>query len=213
MPSPSYVPLLANGRPITPSTVTASGAVNAGTVVTAGGKLLGADFQPSDHGFESWTHDPYAAASSVIAVNGRAYACKLMTRRAFTLSSLWWSIATAGVTPTAGQNEVGIYDPSGTRLASANVDADISSSGTKETALAAALTAPFVWAAFLFNAATAPTMVRGSSFEGTPSVNLGATARRAAVIASGLTALPASFDPATLTTTNCLTFWAGLEAA
>lgn len=206
MPSPSYVPVIPNGRAISPASVAATG------TVSAGGLLLGADFQPGDHGLESWTHDPYAAASSVIAVNGRAYACKLMVRRARTLASLWWSISTAGVTPTAGQNEVGIYDPAGTRLTSANVDADISSSGTKETALAAAITAPFVWAAFLFNAATAPTLIRGSSFEGTPSVNLGASGRRAAVIGSGLTALPASFDPATLTTNGCLTFWAGLEA-
>jgi hypothetical protein len=205
MPSPSYVPVIPNGRAISPASVAASG------TVSAGGVLLGADFQPGDHGLESWTHDPYGAASSVIAVNGRAYACKLMVRRPRTLASLWWSISTAGVTPTPGQCEVGIYDPAGTRLASANVDADISSSGTKETALAAAITAPFVWAAFLFNAATAPTLIRGSSFEGTPSVNLAASGRRAAVIGSGLTALPASFDPATLTTNGCLTFWAGLE--
>lgn len=206
MPSPSYVPVIPNGRTISPTSVAASG------TVSAAGLLLGADFQPGDHGLESWTHDPYAAASSVIAVNGRAYAQKLMIRRPRTLTSLWWSISTPGVTPTAGQNQLGIYDPDGDLLNSAVVDGDIASSGTKETILAAALAVPFVWAAFLFNAATAPTLIRGSSFEGTPSVNLAASGRRAAVIGSGLTALPASFDPATLTTNGCLTFWAGLEA-
>lgn len=207
MPSPSYVPVQANGRPITPSTVAASG------VITSGGQLLGADPMPSDHGFETWTHDPYYPASSVIAVNGRIYVVKMPVRRAFTLASLWWSITVGGAGPVAGQNWVGIYDPTGVLLNSVNVDANVAGSGGQEIAMPASLSVGFVWAAFLFNAATPPTLVRGSSFESTPNINLAVNQRRAAVVASGATALPASFDPNTLTTTGCLTFFAALERA
>lgn len=185
----------------------------AGTV--AGVRVPTGEFTPQDHGFAAWTHDPYYPASSVIAVNGRIYAVKLLIRRNMTVDTLWWSVATAGATPTAGQNEVGLYSSAGVKLASTNVDAVISSTGGKSTAITAqSLTAgTFVWQLFLFNAATAPTLVRGSSFESTPSINLATTALRAAVVASAQTALPASFDPANLVTTNCLTFWAALEEA
>lgn len=197
---------------------TADGALSApaGLTATYGATALRipqGEFTPQDHGFESWTHDLYYPASSVIAVNGRVYVVKLMLRRAVTLASVWWSVATAGATPTAGQNQIGIYDPDGDLLNSAVVDDDISSSGGKETTLAAPLTSTYVWAGFLFNASTAPTLVRGSSFESAPNLNTTAATRRAAVVASGATTLPASFDPATLSTSNCLTFFAALEAA
>jgi hypothetical protein len=205
MSTPTYIPVIRTGVAVEFASV------------TVGGKLLGADPMPADHGFETWTHDPYYPASSVIAVNGRIYAVKMPIRRACTIDTLWWSVATAGATPVAGQNWVGLYNPSGVRLAQAGVDADISSTGGKASAITAqALTpsaTPFVWQLFLFNATTAPTLVRGSSFETTPNLNLATTALRSAVVASGQTALPASFDPATLTTNGALTFLAALEAA
>lgn len=254
MADPTYVPVVQNGGPLTPTTLTVSGqatfqgpaefddTVNFGNavtfdnttsftepatfsdgistntlaasgVITSGGQLLGADFTPADHGFETWSHDPFFPASSVIAVNGRIYAVKLPIRRARTIDALWWAVATAGATPTAGQNEVGLYTSAGVRLASTNVDAQISSTGPKSTTIAASAVTPgFVWQLFLFNAATAPTLVRGSSFESTPNINLPTAALRSAVVASGATALPASFDPATLTTSGNLTFFAALEA-
>lgn len=213
MPSPSYVPLIRSGPgfDVEFANVAVSG------VVTSGGRLIGADPQPGDHGFETWSHDPYYPASSVIAVNGRIYAIKLPIRRQCTIDTLWWSVATAGATPTADQNWVGLYSSSGTRLQQTNVDAAISSTGGKPTGITAqGLTPsvdPFVWQLFLFNAATPPTLVRGSSFETTPNLNLPTAGLRAAVVASGQTALPASFNPATLTSNGCLTFLAALEAA
>lgn len=182
--------------------------------MAAGIRLPQAEFTPQDHGLEAWSHDPYYPASSVIAVNGRIYAVKMPIRRAVTIDTLWWSVATAGATPTAGQNWVGLYSSAGARLAQTGVDGDISSTGGKATAITAqALTAGFVWQLFLFNAATAPTLVRGSSFESAPNLNLPTNGLRAAVVASGQTALPASFDPATLSSNGALTFFAGLEAA
>lgn len=193
-------------------TITATGVIAAGAGAV---EMPPGMFFPEDHGLFAWTHDPYGAASSVIAVNGRVYVVRLPVRRNGTIDKLHWTIATAGATPTAGQNQVGLYSAAGVLLDSTVVDGDISSSGTKETTIdAQALTAgTYVFQGFLFNASTAPTLLRGSSFESSPSVNLTASTRRAAVVSSGATSLPASFDPATLSTTNCLTFWAGLEEA
>lgn len=207
MVSPSFVPVIRNGGPLTASTVTATGPI------TSAGQLIGADFTPADHGLETWTHDPYYATSSSIVTNGTVYVVKLPLRRNVVATNLWWSVGTAGATPTAGQNEVGWYSSTGVRLISTNVDASISSSGAKRTSAAASLTDAFVWAGFVFNATLAPTLTRGSSFETTPNINLAANVRRAAVAATGATVLPASFDPATLSTSGCLTLFAALEAA
>jgi hypothetical protein len=172
-------------------------------------------FAAADHGLETWTHDPYYAQSSLIAVNGTAYFVRLNIRRSVTVDTIHWVIATAGATPTANQNQVGLYSSTGTRLAVTTVDASISSSGSKATAITAqALTAgTFVWVAFLFNAATPPTLLRGSSFATSPSINLTAATARAVVNGTGLTALPASITPASNSFTNNATYWAGLEAA
>lgn len=204
-PSPSYVPVIANGRPLTPTTVAATG------TITSAGKLLGADMMPADHGFESWTHDPYYASSSSLVVNQRVYVVKLPVRRAFTAAALWWSLSAAGVGPVAGQNQVGWYTSAGVLLNSVVVDGAITGSGGQRSVVPASLALASVYAGFMFNAATPPTLIRGSSAESTPSVNLATTALRAAVVASGAVTLPPTFDPATLTTSNCLTLWAALE--
>lgn len=172
-------------------------------------------FLAQDYGFETWSFDPGAPASSVIAVNGRVYLSKLMIRRDVTIDTIWWSVTTAGATPTAGQNEVGLFSSAGTRLAATNVDAVISSTGPKNTAITAVnlLANTFVWVGFVFNAATAPTLARGSSFESTPSMNLTAATLRYALNGTGATALPASITPGDNTTSGALSFFAALEAA
>ena len=174
-----------------------------------------AGFAATDHGLETWTHDPYPPQNSQIATNGTLYLVRLNVRRDVTVDAIHWVVTTNGATPTSTQNQVGLYSSAGTRLAVTNVDASISSSGSKATAITAqALTAgTFVWAGFLFNAGTAPTLLRGSTFSTSPSVNLTASAGRAVVAGTGLTALPASITPASNSFTNNATFWAGLEAA
>lgn len=229
MVSPTYVPVVQNGVPLTPSELHVTGDVDIdgytvmegaqtngdfavlGTLTASGLRVPGGMFYPQDHGLEAWTHDPFGAASSAAAVSGTLYLVKLMIRRAVTVDTLAWVVSTPAVTPTAGQNSVGLYSSAGTRLVSANVDASTTSSGSKLTAIGAtALTPGFVWAAFLFNAATPPVLLRGSSFESSPSINLPNSAGRAVVNGAGLTALPASVTPASGTTAGCLTFWAGV---
>lgn len=186
MPSPSFLPVTPN---------------------------RGAEFTPSDHGFEAWTHDPYYPASSTAGTSGTVYVVRLPVRRAYTSAALWWGVVGSGTVPVAGQNWTGIYSSAGQLLGQAAADGQITSAGGKRSPITAAVSGQFVWAAFLFNATTVPTMLRGSSFESTPSMNLPTAGLRAAVAATGATVLPASFDPATLTTSNCITFFAAMEAA
>lgn len=196
--------------PSTGFQVTTEGAMPA---VTVGGMVLPTgDSVPQDHGLETWTHDPYNGASSALLVNGRIYLVRMNVRRAATVSTVWWSIATPGATPTAGQNWVGLYSSSGARLATTNVDASVAGSGAQATAITPQSLAAgtFVWAAFVFNAATPPTVVRGASFESTPNVNLPATALRSAVNGSGTT-LPASITPGSNTTSNAITLFSALS--
>lgn len=186
MPSPSFLPVAPN---------------------------RGTEFTPADHGFEAWTHDPYYPASSVAGVSGTVYVVRLPVRRAYTSAALWWGVVSSGASPVAGQNWVGLYSAGGQLLGQMATDGQITSTGGKRSVFPAAVSGPWVWGAFLFNATTPPTLLRGSSFESTPSMNLPVTGLRAAVAGTGATALPASFDPATLTTGNCLTFFAAIEAA
>lgn len=196
------------------STTTFTGQVAFSQPATAAGiQMPPGMFLPQDHGFETWNLDPGFPSSSVIAVNTRIYLVKLLIRRNVAVDTIWWSVATAGNTPTAGQNEVGLYSSAGTLLTATNVDAAISSSGAKSTAITAQnlLAGTFVWVGFVFNAGTCPTLVRGSSFESAPNINLAAATLRAAVNGTG-TVLPASIVPASNSTNNCLTFFAALEA-
>jgi hypothetical protein len=189
----------------TNGSLTASGLVTAGTGAT---RLPTGDFSPQDHGLESWTHDPFAAASSASAVNGTMYVVKLMVRRAVTIDTLWWVVSTGATTPTAAQNWIGLYNSSGTKLTDTDISTASGSGGTKSTAITAQVLSPgFYWVAFLFNAATPPVLLRGSSFESSPSINLGTSALRSAVAGTALTTLPASFTPGSLTTTGNLTLF------
>lgn len=168
------------------------------------------EFQPADHGMTSWAYDPALCSGGSLAINGSVYLTKQAVRKAYTTSQVWWSITTAGATPVGGQNFVGIYSSAGTLLGSANVDAAISSSGAKSTALSVPLTPGFVWIAFLFNATTAPTLARAGSFETTPNAGLANTSYRFALNGTARTTLAASLTPASNTSVNSLNFWGGL---
>lgn len=184
-----------------------------GAITSAGIRLPTGDVTPQDHGLETWTYDPLIPSGTVSATNGRVYLAKLMIRRAVTVSKVWWSVTSAAVTPAAGQNWVGIYSSAGTLLASAGVDADTTSVGPKGTSITpTALTPGFVWAAFLFNAATPVGLPRTSTFEGTPNIGLTSTALRSAVNGAGATTLAASINPASNSTVGSVGLFAALEA-
>lgn len=168
------------------------------------------EFQPADHNMMAWAYDPALCTGGSAAVNGSVYLTKLAVRKAFTTSAVWWSVTTAGVTPTAGQNWIGIYSSAGVLLGSAGVDASTTSSGAKSTAITAALTPGFVWGVCVFNAATPPQLARAGSFESTPNAGLSNAAYRFALNGTARTTLAASITPGSNTSTNALNFWMGL---
>jgi hypothetical protein len=170
----------------------------AGTLHSSVG-ALGA-FQPVNHGVAAWAFDPTLSFNSSLLTNGTVYLTKVHISEAVAAVSLYGWVTAVGVTPTAGQNEVGLYNSAGTLLAATNVDADISSTGLKTTTIASqSLTAgSFYWVAMVFNAGTAPTVARATGSAGiATAVNMGLTSGtyRYATNGVGQTALPASITP------------------
>lgn len=196
-----------SGSVTTPGTA-ATGFINDVTKIVADT----AGHTPYDHGLNSWTHDPGEAGAGVSVVNGTMYVLKQLLRRPAPIDTLWWIVTNGATTPTAGQNWIGVYDSAGTRLAQLDIGAASATAGTKPSAITAQILQPgFYWVALLFNAATPPQLNRAGTGESGPNINLAAADRRAAVAGTGLTTLPASFTPGSLTTTNSLTLFAGMS--
>lgn len=158
-----------------------------------------------DHGYLAWTFPPITAAgATALATAGVLYLSKVYVRNGFTASNVTFDVGAAGGTLTAGQNFVGLYNSSGSRVAlTADMTTVFSTANTLNTVAftaPAALTAGFYWVAALFNGTTGPTLFRGN---GTTSrtLNAGLTAATstAGTILTGQTSLPASFTPSSIT--------------
>lgn len=178
-------------------------------------QITGSGFIPARHNLIAWTYDPALCTNSSLLTNGTVYLAKLHVGAATACTKIYWWVAAAGATPTANQNQVGIYNSAGTLLTSTVVDADISSTGLKTTTIASqTLTASsFYWVGMVFNAATAPTLARMAGLSGlSTAVNVGLTAAsyRFAINGTGQTALPASITPASNTTPNFGGPWAAI---
>ncbi|MFF5471049.1 hypothetical protein [Streptomyces achromogenes] len=162
------------------------------TVATNGGFP-----RPANHGAVAWTADPATVNGGQVATNGTVALSALYVTQSVTATKLFWGITTAGATPTAGQNFVGLYDANGNRLATVNVDARISSANTTfQETINVSVSPGMYWAAWVFNAATPPTVFRGPNINaGLVNFNLPVTAARYATGATGQTALPAAISP------------------
>lgn len=170
----------------------------AGSVYTATGAF--GEQLPVNHGLSGWAYDPALAINTSLLTNGTVYLTKIHIPDDAAVTKVYWWVTAAAVTATAGQNFVGIYSSAGTRLATTNVDAVITSTGLKTTTIASQnLTAgSFYWVAMVFNAATAPTVARATGSTGlATAVNAGLTAGtyRFATNGTAQTSLPASITP------------------
>lgn len=160
---------------------------------------------PAASGLSAWAGDPTLVGSSTIAVSGTLYLVKLANLPADTVTKLYWGVATAGATATAGQNWAGLYDSSGARLVQTGIDSDAGAgTGLKTTTLTGtALSAgSFVWGALLFNCTTPPTISRsvtGAAAVAIANAGLATSALRFAVGGTGLTTLPSSLTLGSLT--------------
>lgn len=160
---------------------------------------------PVDHGRIAWTFDPASNSGSTVIATGTPFMSKVWVREPTTLSSIGISITTAGVTLTAGQNFVGIYNAAGTRIAqSADQTAAWAGTGYMEAAMTApvAVVPGAYYLTILANGTTAPSLARGAvAGSGASTINFGLTATtgRYATGPAAQTSLPASITMASRT--------------
>lgn len=168
---------------------------------------------PSDHGLISWAFDPSGVTGATQHNNGTILLVKVGIARAATANALCFHVAGGAVLPIAGQNEVGLYDSTGSLLAVANVDAVIVSTGGKIVAIpGTVLAAGRYWVAMVFNCTSAtPFVGNGAHITAAQSlINMGLVAAECRYALHGTgTTLPASIDPE-LNTPHDAAVWAAI---
>lgn len=156
------------------------------------------DWQPQDMNMKAWTQDPAGCGSTGSAsTSGVMYLSRVLLRNAATISNLYYTVATAGVTLTAGQNWCGLYNSTGTKLAEGpDQSTAMTSLGTKTVAITPqALAAGSYYIALLTNGATPPQFMRGNGASGS-ALNVGLTVSTGRFLdfGTGQTTLPASVN-------------------
>jgi len=168
------------------------------------------EFKQTDHGFLSWTADPAVISGAAAALTaGQVYLSKLkIVNRA---SNIVYYVSNAGVTLTAGQNLVGLYDSSGTRLVvSADQTTAMGTTGTKTAAITPqTLAVGTYYVAFLANGTTVPQVGSAGGNTGINIAGLTASTARALNTAAGNTSLPATIALASQSA-NTAVRWAAL---
>jgi hypothetical protein len=198
-------------------TTVVQGLTTAGSgTVSVADTSTGPEFSPADHGLITWTQNPATVASGFSLNAGAVYLSKVkISGRARRVSNILYGITTAGTSLAAGQNFVGLYDASGTLLAtSGDQTTAFGSTGTKTAALTAPVTLDVgsYYVAFLANGAgTQPSVAGGGGVSSTINAGLSTgTARYLGPIGSGQTALPSSITLGS-GPTNIAGRWAALS--
>lgn len=134
-------------------------------------------------------------------------------RSAVTVTTLYFSLTTSGVTAGAGVNQIAVFNASGAiQLAlSADMTATFAAAtGNKNTGAMTAftLTSPGVWAAFLANYTGTTVTIAGGSGTAITSNMIGpgpipgtAAVNRGFTTTTGNTVMPATINPATVNAT------------
>jgi hypothetical protein len=179
-------------------------AVTLGSSTGGGGSVTnqsGDGYNPALNGLLLAACDPEMLNSQTTLTAGVPQLFALPVTSAVTVANFVYNVATAGSTLTAGQNFVGIY---GNR--STNTINLLGLSADQSLTLPAGST---VWAAFLFNGTTSPTLQRIGSQAISGNINLAAPNLRSMVIGTGATTLPPTLDLSTATVASPL--WVGLS--
>lgn len=170
-----------------------------------------------DQNLIAWAFDPVHAASSIGTVNGTMSLIKVIVRSATTITNGVYAVVNGGTSLTSGQNFIGLYDSSGTRVA---ISADQTTNmGTSNNIVTAPWTAPYsaaagsYWLAILTNGLASPDFARAgaNAISNLASVGLTTSTRRFGTSGSGLTALPASFTPSGMGAVANGLFWVGIS--
>lgn len=172
-------------------------------------------FTPHDHGLITWTHDPATLRSTGATVtSGSVYLCKVkIVNRSTIVSNIHVGIETAGTGLTSGQNFVGLYDSSGTRLAvSADQTTAWGTTGGKTAAITPqTLAVGSYYVAILSNTGTStPAFSLGAG--GSLNINVGLTTGTARFLVgpAAQASLPASITLSSQTQ-NAGARWAALS--
>lgn len=154
-------------------------------------------------GFLGWNNDPAAGSAGSASAAGTLYLQQLNFYQATTITNLWYWVTTAGAGASTG-TFVGIYSSSGSLLTGS---ADMASKFTGSTgAQQCAVTTPqsfsagsFCWTAVLCNLATTQvTLLRMATISAALNGNLTAANSRWGTAGTGMTALPATITPSSI---------------
>lgn len=169
---------------------------------------------PQMQGFLAWNYDceECTATGAGANVSGTIYLHKIYFAQGQTISNLAVGVQTAGSTLTAGQNLIGIYNSSGTRVAqSADQSGSWTSTGFKSIAMTASYTvntAGYHYIAILAVGTTPPAFYQNAN---APSAlfngNTAAGTFRHCTGGTGQTSLPASITLGS-TTSSAFNSWA-----
>lgn len=154
-------------------------------------------FAPADHNLITWTQDPATIADAFPLSTGVVYLSKVkIVNRSTVVSNILYGVTTAGTSLTSGQNFVGLYNSSGTRLAvSADQTTNFGSQGLKTAALTAAQTLAVgdYYVAFLsVGTGTQPSVAASGGVSSAINAGLTTATSRFLTSGTGQTALPSS---------------------
>lgn len=191
-------------------TLTNSLAVGTTTVLPANSPT------PADVDLIGWTYDgAIHTAGSGSLVDGTIYLAAVYIREVTTATQLWYAVTTASSAATAASNWIGLYNASGTRLATVDITTDIGTTGIKTaTFTGITLTPGMYWIAILSNGTGTDPQVSVANNAGVatvkvgmPNGNLPAARLRYATNATAQTTLPSTITPGSNTSTGALIFW------
>ena len=174
---------------------------------------------PADLGWLAWNYDPAYTAQGITLAASYLYVMRVNVRAAISVTNVIIAIATAGSSLTSSENYAGLYNSSGSLIAAtADQTTAWESNGYKTMPLASGpynlLAATFCWVAILANGTTPPKPAALTSVAGAPTslAQRGVSAANSyfAYSTSGLTSLPSSFTPSSLSQVNGTPF-AGLS--
>lgn len=173
--------------------------------VCLGGTTWVADYsyptiQPANQGLCGWSVDPAATSSNLTLTSGLLYFIAVRATDTRTLSNLWVHVFTAGSGLTTGQSLLGLYDSTGTLLATSGDQSTAwATTGAKAAAISASVTAGNTYYVGVLSVGTTPpALSRGSGTGGLGNLGLTSAPYRFNTGASGQTAMPSSVTPSSL---------------
>jgi hypothetical protein len=161
-----------------------------------------------EHGWLAANMDASTVAGTGQPASGVLHVERVYLPRLSLVTNIVHVVTTAGAT-FSNANKLAIYSDDGlTKLAeTADLAGVWNSTGSKTSPLTAPVTLPqgFYRVVFLSNATTPTTFRAGQATAATANAGLSAANSIGGTTGSGLTALPANFDPATLTVATPIT--------